>query len=221
MCVRFLLRPIAFGVVERGGDAVEAAAEVGRAEGADLEGAGEAADIERLEASAAERMTQQRHRLGRCEIADHGADDEGQEGARHGLGERPAGAVVDADAPGFKADRDAPGQEAIRRDERCRAPRHLDGFAQDECHGLGLVLRRRGFDQRHAGEGLLHLRLIGFRREAVPERRRRRRAHGLAEEGGAGPARSIDGDARERAHLMPGDAEAVEQLLRPNWGCSG
>ena len=50
-CVHALLGcPVAFGVIEGGSDAFDPASEIGRAKRADLEGAREAANIERLEA---------------------------------------------------------------------------------------------------------------------------------------------------------------------------
>src|SRR6185437_16681433 len=118
--------PVPFGIIECGGDAFEAAPEIGRTKGADFEGARVAANVKCLEADPAERVTQQRHRFCRSEIANGSADDERQEGARHSLCEGPPGAVVDANAPGFEPDRDASRQQPVWRDERRRAPRYLD-----------------------------------------------------------------------------------------------
>ena len=140
----------AFGAFERCGDARKAAAEIGRAEGCKFERAAEAAHVERRKPQAAQRMLQQRHHLGWREILRHRVDHEIEEGARHGLGEGTARAVVDANAPALQADRDAARQQSIGRDERCRASRHLDGFAQDQRDGFGFVGRARRFDQRHA-----------------------------------------------------------------------
>ena len=111
-------------------------------------------------------MAQQRHRFGRSEVADGGADDERQEGAGHSLGERAPGAVVDADAPGFEPDGDAARQQPVGRDERRRSPGRFDRLAQDQRHGFGFVLRRRRFDQGDAGKRAAERRAIGLGCEA-------------------------------------------------------
>ncbi len=156
---------VPFGVIECGSDAFEAASEIRRTKDADLEGARVTANVKGLEADPAERVTQQRHRFCRSEIADDSVDNKRQEGAWHGLGERSPGAVVDANAPGFEPDRDAPRQQPVGRDERRRAPRHLDRLAQDQRHDFGFILRRRSFDERDARQPAFEFCVIGFCRE--------------------------------------------------------
>ena len=138
------------GAHQRCGDAVEAAAEIDVTEGGDLERARGAAHGERVEPEPGQRMLQQRHDGGRREILGGGRDDEIEERAGRRLGERPAGAVVDADAPGFEAHGDAAGEQPVGRDERGGSARRLRGLAQNEGDGFGFVLRRRRFDQADA-----------------------------------------------------------------------
>jgi len=92
-------------------------------------------------------MAQQGHRFGGREAADNCADDEREECARDGLRERTAGAVIDADTPGFKADRNTSCQETVGRDERRRLPWRFDGFPQDEGDDFRFILRGRRFDE--------------------------------------------------------------------------
>ena len=97
-------------------------------------------------------MLQQRHHRGRREVLGDGRDDEIEERAGRRLGERAAGRVVDADAPGFEAHGDAAREQPVGRDERGGAARRLRRLAQDERDGLGLVLRRRRLDEADAVE---------------------------------------------------------------------
>ncbi len=111
--------------------------------------------------------------------------DEIEEGAGHRLGERAAGGIVDADAPGLEPHGDAAREQAVGRDQRGRAPRRLRRLAQDQRHHLGLVLRRRRLDEADAGERRAHALAVGRLGVVVPAPRRARRAHRLGDERGA------------------------------------
>ena len=141
---------------------------------------------------------------GRREVLGDGLDDEIEERAGRRLGERPAGGVVDADAPGFEAHGDAAREQPVGRDQRGGAAGRLGRFAQDERDGLGLVLRRRRFDQADAGERAAHRCRVGrarrsrCQRPVVPDG-----AHRLGDERLRAPARAaIERGAGEQLHAV-------------------
>jgi hypothetical protein len=134
------LQPVPFGFFEGGGDAGKSLAEIGRAECGDFECPAITAHVEGLEPHAAQGMLQQRHQRGGGKVFHRGIDDEVEKRARYSLGERPAGTIVNPDAPSFETDRDPAGEQTIRRDQRCRASGRIDGLAQDERNGLGFVM---------------------------------------------------------------------------------
>ena len=140
-----------FGAHQRRGDAIEAAAEIDVTEGGDLRA--RARHGARRSASSPSRASgcfSSAIDGGRREILRGGRDDEIEERAGRRLGERPPGAVVDADAPGFEAHGDAAGEQPVGRDQRGGSARRLRGLAQDERDGFGFVLRRWRFDQADA-----------------------------------------------------------------------
>ena len=166
-----------FGASQRFGDAVDAAAEIDVAERRDFQRARTAAHGEGVEPEARQRMLQQRHDGGGRKVFGRRGDDEIEEGPRRRLGERAAGGIVDADAPGFEAHGDAARQQPVGRYQRGGTAGRLGRLAQDESDGFRLVLRRRCLDQADAGKRAAHRSGVGRLDVVQPATRHAGRAH--------------------------------------------
>ncbi len=101
------------GACQRFGDAVDAAPQIHVAKGGDLQRPPGTAHGEGIEPEPRQRVLQQCHHGGRREVLGGSGDDEVEERAGRRLGERAAGRVVDADAPGFQAHSDAAGEQPV------------------------------------------------------------------------------------------------------------
>ena len=156
-------------------------------------------------------MLEQRHQCRGSEVFHRRVDNEIEECAGNGLGERPPGAVVNLDAPGFKPDGDAPRQQPVGRDQCRRPPRHFDGLAQDQGHDFGFVLGAGGFDQRQAGQGAFDAGLVGAGGELVPAGGGGRGPHGFTEEGVAFGEIGWRFGTGQKFDVGASEAEAVQQ----------
>ena len=137
---------VLLGALKRRLDGADALAEVYIAEGGDLERTPGATHAEGVEPEPRQRMLQKCHHVGRREGLGYGCDRQVEEGARHRLGERAPGGVVDADAPGLKPNGDAAREQSVGRDECRGTARSLCRLAQNERHDLGFVLCGGSFD---------------------------------------------------------------------------
>ena len=131
------------GALQRGLDAGEAAVEIQRAEGSDLQRARRCGELSGRQAEPCQRMLEQSHQLGGLEMAGGRIGDEIEESAGHGLGERAAGEVIDADAPALQPHGDAAREQTIGRHQRGGAAGRLQRLAQDERDRLRFLLLDR------------------------------------------------------------------------------
>ena len=132
--------------------------------------------------------------------------------------ERPAGGIVDVDAPALQLDRDAARQPAVRRDQRGDFACTLHRAAQDRADGERLLALVRRLDDGDAVDGPPPF-FRGKRRRLAPALRRARRTHRFGDETPAGPQRS--GGLAERLDILAANAEPLQEHLQAVLRMSG
>ena len=212
---------IGLRALQRGGDTFQPLAEVGRAEGRELERAQAVPVFLRRQAQAAQRMLEQRDERHRLEAPGGRLDDQIEEGADGRGGKRRVAGVVGRHAPGLEPDGNPTRERAVGRDERGRAAGRLRHLAQDEGDSLRLVLGARCLQDGDAVECPGHLALIGIGDETVPALGGPGRTHGLADECRTRARYGRRRAAGQSQHLIAPHAERVDELLQAELGMLG